>query len=88
VAILWSARHRVARMIRLAACVVTSIKFGSMASWGAIIPFVAFALDRWMIWEGNKYEKIEEIPVFSKITMLLPSISIWTMLLIALVKTS
>jgi len=88
VAILWSARHRVARMIRLAACVVTSIKFGSMASWGAIIPFVAFALDRWMIWEADKWDDIEEIPAFAKITMLLPSISIWTMLLIALVKTS
>ena len=43
-------------MIRLAACVVASIKFSSMASWGAIIPFVAFALDRWMIWEGAKYD--------------------------------
>ena len=75
-------------MIRLAACVVTSIKFGSMASWGAIIPFVAFALDRWMIWEGAKYEEVEDIPTFAKITMLLPSITIWTMLLIALVKTS
>ena len=77
-------------MIRLAACVVTSIKFGSMASWGAIIPFVAFALDRWMIWEAAKYEEeeIEKIPVLEKITMVLPAMSIWTMLLIALVKTS
>ena len=75
-------------MIRLAACVVASIKFSSMAGWGAIIPFIALALDRWMIWEGAKYEEVEDIPVFAKITMLLPSISIWTMLLIALVKTS
>ena len=77
-------------MIRLAACVVTSIKFGSMASWGAIIPFVAFALDRWMIWEGAKYddEELEEISIFAKITLILPAMSIWTMLLIALAKTS
>ena len=75
-------------MIRLAAVVIASMKFSSITSWGAVIPFVAFALDRWMIWEGVKYKEVEDIPVFAKITMILPSISIWTMLLIALVKTS
>ena len=75
-------------MIRLAACIVASIKFSTMATWGGGLPFVVFALDRWMVWEGAKYEDLEEVPVLTKITMVLPAMSIWAMLLIALAKTS
>ena len=75
-------------MMQFAACLVASIKFSTLTTWGAIIPLVAFVLDRWMVWEGEKYENIEDMPILTKITMVLPAMSIWIMLLIALIKTS
>jgi hypothetical protein len=72
-------------MFRFFAAAVTVVHLSRHSWWLGLFPIVAFILDRWMVWEAKKYKTVEEIPMFDKITMLLPASFIWTSLIIALV---
>ena len=76
-------------MIRFAIVIITAIKIHSMSGGIlSVIPFLVFGLDRWMMWESYKYEEIDDIPAFEKVTMMLPAMSIWAIFLVVLYKMS
>ena len=68
------------------ACAVTTVKLSIVSPIVAPVPFIVFLLDRWMIWESNKFEHIDDIPLFTKLTMIMPSIWIWGMLFYVVIK--
>tara|TARA_Y100001937_G_C6858330_1_gene215220 strand:- start:225 stop:452 length:228 start_codon:yes stop_codon:yes gene_type:complete len=71
-------------MLRFAASIVSGLLLSHHNQWLGVIPLFAFVLDRWMIWEANKYRTLEEISTFDKFTMILPAGFIWTSLILAL----
>jgi hypothetical protein len=74
-------------MFRMLATAVSIGKFLTFAPFLAIIPAVWFALDRWMIYEANiNYQNVSDIPAFTKITMMLPAVAIWTTLVMVLTR--
>ena len=76
-------------MIRFAIVIATAIMIHTIAAgWLTVAPLLVFGLDRWMIWESFKYEEVDDIPDFEKVTMILPAFSIWTIFLIVLYKSS
>jgi uncharacterized membrane protein len=70
-------------MLRFTASVASVVLLSEHKLWLGVIPVVAFVLDRWMIWEANKYKSLEEISTFDKFTMVLPAGFIWISLILA-----
>ena len=70
-------------MLRFTASIASAVLLSEHKLWLGLVPMVAFLLDRWMIWEANKYKNLEEISTFDKFTMILPAGFIWTSLILA-----
>ena len=70
-------------MLRFTASIASAVLLSEHKLWLGLVPMVAFLLDRWMIWEANKYKSLEEISTFDKFTMILPAGFIWTSLILA-----
>ena len=74
-------------MLRMLATVISIGKFLTFAPFLSLIPAVFYALDRWMIHEAKvNFKDVEDIPGFTKITMMLPAIAIWTTLVLVLTR--
>lgn len=71
-------------MLRFTASVASVVLLSEHKLWLGLVPMIAFLLDRWMIWEANKYKSLEEISTFDKFTMILPAGFIWASLVLAL----
>ena len=72
-------------MLRMLDTVISIGKFLTFAPFLSLIPAVFYALDRWMIHEANtNFKEVDDIPGFTKITMMMPAASIWTTLFIAM----
>tara|TARA_A100001515_G_scaffold83222_1_gene66002 strand:+ start:262 stop:507 length:246 start_codon:yes stop_codon:yes gene_type:complete len=75
-------------MFRLAATLISIANFLTFAPFLALIPAAFYALDRWCIYEANlkypNYESLDKLNSFTKLTLLLPSIAIWSTLFIAI----
>ena len=75
-------------MFRLAATLISIANFLTFAPMMALVPALFYALDRWCIREANleygDYESLKELSSFTKLTLLLPSIAIWSTLFIAI----
>jgi len=71
-------------MLRFFASIVSGLLLSHHNQWLGVIPLFAYVLDRWMIWEANKYRTLEEISTFDKFTMILPAGFIWVSLFLAL----
>lgn len=68
-------------MIRLILCATSAGFMSQFAPNIMVAPLLLFALDHWMVVETEKVKEPENLPLFTKITIIAPLLCIWSVFL-------